>query len=615
MNSKLKIALFASVIFSSGSLFAQRDTTKSTYNESVFVVGDYKPVLDGVTEKVNVAPSVNDSVAAELQPKFSYNIIPHRIMPLPTVTGIKAAKVVASPTRLYDNYMRFGLGHDFAALTDFNPLMDIYYTSKRNDDYAYGGRLYHNTDWTTFGKKDKNLPSPDYYGRTRESVTKFDLFGKYILNNKHLFSAQLDFDRQYGRYYGFNDSVLFAFQGLGWTRDNIKHDNYNFAYNNLALNLGAKSLNTDVNQFGYEAQFGMAEMWAKRDFSQFSMQLEGDVHYGFPLLSKYKAVTYMRMKWEGFRQHRGEEPYANMPGIEAYDTLMGVKSGIRHLLTFNPYADFLFKDFKVHAGFGVGLNSSHDSISSKTSFFPDVVVSKSFSNNQMSFTAGFVGGYIANDWNNIRLLNPYVEPVPYSVATVDDNLFAHLRINFSKRLILNVKMDNHFYKNKMFFMLDPISLANGLGNIFTPYYLNVNCMNLGSDFTFVNDEMIRLTVGGDFFLYYNKEKNISLFHTPSFVGYVDVDVNYKDKWLFSAQASLLTKQDAYYDYTINNYKATGQIKAHLGISVEAEYIYSRALSFFAKVENMTLQKYFLWANYPAQRFNLMLGLTYTMPRK
>ena len=46
------------------SLMAQTDSTKSQYSESVIVVGDYNPVLDGVGEKVNMAPAVNDNVDA-----------------------------------------------------------------------------------------------------------------------------------------------------------------------------------------------------------------------------------------------------------------------------------------------------------------------------------------------------------------------------------------------------------------------------------------------------------------------------------------------------------------------------------------------------------------------
>ena len=158
MKRTSRIFLAAAILFTVqlstvNSLWAQNDTSNSVYNQSVYVVGDYNPVLDGVTEKVNVAPAPNDSVADELQPKFKYSITPHRISSLTSATGLKAAKVIGSPTRLYNNYLRFGIGHDFAAFPDINPLVDLYLTSTRHDNYSYGARFYHNTDITTFGKE------------------------------------------------------------------------------------------------------------------------------------------------------------------------------------------------------------------------------------------------------------------------------------------------------------------------------------------------------------------------------------------------------------------------------------------------------------------------------
>ena len=71
MKRTSRIFLAAAILFTVqlstvNSLWAQNDTSNSVYNQSVYVVGDYNPVLDGVTEKVNVAPAPNDSVADEL---------------------------------------------------------------------------------------------------------------------------------------------------------------------------------------------------------------------------------------------------------------------------------------------------------------------------------------------------------------------------------------------------------------------------------------------------------------------------------------------------------------------------------------------------------------------
>lgn len=592
MNRKV-IYTVAIALLSGTVLPLQAQSDSSVYNESVVVVGDYNPVLDGLTEKINVAPSSNDNIPQELQPKFNYSITPRRMTSLTTTSGIKAAKVLGSPSKIYNNYMRFGLGHDFAAFPDFNPMMDLYLTSTRHDNYSYGARFYHLTDITTFGKEGDSLPSPDYYGRNRESFTQMDVFGKYIFKKKHLFSASLTMDRMRTGYYGYSDSTLDA---NGLTRDSVSMSELASTYNNFALNLGAKSLHTDVNKLGYDANLGIADLWGKWNFSQFSSTLDASLHYGFPLFSKYKGVAYLHTNWQGYGQHDGDNSTVR-----------------RNLTTVTPYVDFLFNDFKFHVGLGLGFNGYDDPNETHHNMLPDITITKTMMNKSMSLMAGLQGGYLANDWNTLRLQNPYLMPAPTTAATVDNNLFAHLRINFSKKLILKLAVDHHFYKNFVSYKPKYASYIC----MYDPYYVDVNSLDLSGDFTFVNDEMISLSVGGTYGLNYNGPDNVILLYNPDFTGYVAAKVNYKDKWLFGLQTHFVSGVDA--DMAINPAtnlnEVTKTLPAHLGISLDAEYLYSKALSFFAKVDNLTGHRYFLWVDYPAQRFNIMLGLTYTLPTK
>ncbi len=608
------VILIGLQIFVSGNVHAQTDSTSSVYNESVIVVGDYTPVLDGVTEKVNVAPAVNDNITADLQPKFNYSISPRRMSSVTETSGPKTRKVIGSPVRLYNNYMRFGIGHDFAAFADINPLMDLYYTSTRHNNMSYGARLYHQTDVTTFGNEDVDTPSPNHYGRTRMSDTRFDVFAKYILKKSHLLSADLAFDRMYGRYYGFSDSTLQ--NRLGLNRDSISFSDYAFAYNNLALNLGAKSINTDINKLGYDAAIGMADMWGRYDSKQLSMNLNGGIHYGFPMFSKYKAIAYLNANWHGYRQsYDAPQSTADLPlGYDAATALPDSLEAGRHVLTFNPYVDFLFNGLKFHTGLRLGFNGYDNPESTTHNLFPDLSVAKSFSNNSISLIVGFRGDYHVNDWNTLKNENPFTAPGVDTKATVENDLYAHLRINFSKKLMLNVLVDNNFYRNKMYFALDRRYL---LQNVYTPYFVDHNELKVGADFTFVNDEMITMTLGGVYSADYNVPDNMILLFSNEFEAHLDADVNYKDKWFFTLQTLFLSACDAEYATNpatgINEVTAT--LPARFGLSFEVEYVHNRALSFFAKFDNVTFQRYWLWANYPAPRFNAMVGLTYTIPTK
>lgn len=600
----------ASLVGYTATARAQADS--STYHESVIVVGDYNPVLEGLKDKENVAPAINENISEDLKPRFTYSIEPNHVTPLPVLTGLKPVKLQASPTKLYNNYMRFGLGHDFAAFGDFTPLVDLYYTSTRKEDLAYGARFFHQTDWTAYNSKiDTPYPS-DSYGSNRQSLTRFDIFGKYVLAKKHLFSADLSFDRLYDRYYGFSDSVAFAAEGCA--HNDIDKSRYALVYNDFAFNLGAKSLQIDEGKLGYEATMGFENLGGKWDFAERKFDLDANVHYGFPMFQKYKAIAYLRMDWSHYR-HLYDAPGStdDLPGGYTF-TLPDSVDAKRSLLVVNPYVDFLMGGFLCHAGLAMGFNGYDDPNNTTHNLFADLMMSKSFRNNNINVSFGFQGGYNPNDWNSLRLANPYIEPAPQTMTTIDNNLFAHLRVNFSKKLILNLKADNHFYKNyATYYLLNSYSW----GNVFAVDYPDFNMLNFAADFTFVNDEMLKATLGGDLALPYGLGDGAApLLYMPLFTMHLDVEMNYKDKWFFGFNTLMITEMDANYalDPITDIVVVTETIPVRFGLDAHVEYRYNKALSFFAKFDNLTCQRYYLWAHYPSSRLNTMIGLTYTFPK-
>ena len=175
-------------------------------------------------------------------------------------------------------------------------------------------------------------------------------------------------------------------RNLNVTRDAISFSDYAFAYNNLALNLGAKSLNTDEGKLGYSANLSLADFWGRYDFSQLSANFDADIHYGFPILSKYNALTCIRFNWQGFKQRFDAPQSASLLPL-LYDPFTPFPDSVyagRHLITVNPYVDFLVAGFKLHAGLAFGFNSYDTPGTTTHDLFPDLAVTKAFSNNSIS---------------------------------------------------------------------------------------------------------------------------------------------------------------------------------------------------------------------------------------
>jgi hypothetical protein len=55
-----------------------------------------------------------------------------------------------------------------------------------------------------------------------------------------------------------------------------------------------------------------------------------------------------------------------------------------------------------------------------------------------------------------------------------------------------------------------------------------------------------------------------------------------------------------------------EMPAHININLSAEYRYSKILSIWTKLNNISGNHYYEWVYYPSQRFLFMLGITYNL---
>lgn len=608
INRYLALALLA--LAPTLRVAAQSDS--SSYNESVIVVGDYKPVIENAV-KLNVAPFITDT-ATTMQHSFVYSITPQRLTSIFSPARLGYVKITEPPTRIYNNYLRLGMGNYWT------PLADLYYHSTRNKNLSYGARALHTSSWGKIGKAD-SIPSADYYGKNHFSTTDLSAYGKYILKENHLFQTALSYSNDYHMFYGFSDSLLYARDSI--THDSLSKKDYAMAYNRLQWHIGAKSLNTDVNQFGYEASYDVQNLWGRYGMGEWAMKADATVHYGFPMFKQYKAIAYLNLGWEGFGNHYYPQysDDSNTLLYLPYDYLPLTADSVmytRHFLHGNPYVDFLFGGFQIHAGARMAVGPKQMGDSSTFYFYPDIMVSKDLMHNAMNISLGATGNLDPNSWDELRLLNPYVAPASMLKATSHYDFFARMRFSFNKKLELNARALYTVYNNGLLFRLDS---CYALENVYEPYYRNYQKLTLGADITFVNDEMIRLNLGGNYYAAHADYRDFPLLYQPKFDAHLGTHINYKDKVLVGIQGLMVGPMygDAAYTNAISSdyghYMMTDTLGVRYGFNVEVEYVHTRALSFFVKADNILCQRYFLWSHYPSQRLNVMLGLTYTIPTK
>ena len=571
---KKTFIIIAALLLAATALKAQQE---DTYNESVVVKGSYRPVIEQ-REKLNFPAVISDSLG-RMEHDFHYGITPVRLRSVYEPSRIKAARIIGEPaTRLYNNYLRLGFGNYWT------PLADLYWSSTRDKKKTYGISLNHLSSWD-------RLPNygPNHFGNT--AVT---LFGKYIFAEKMQLSTDLSYEHDHNLYYGFTDDTLRTV--LNRVRDSVKLDEYRAGYNLVTWNLGFKNMQLDVNKFGYAANLRLSDLWATWGQNELNLNLSGDVHYGFPLLREYKGVAYLHAEWDGYTH--SVSPDGTMPlGYTPAPTTDTVR-GYRNLVKVNPYVDFFFSGLQIHSGFTVGWDGFSDDTNVVFRCFPDLVVSKKFFNDNIAVSLAATGGMEAVNWNTLRQVNPYIVPDAAQRATKHYDFLLNARWTLSRKLEANAEVGYSLLQDDLTFTLDP---DYGLHNVYRPLYIDDNRFTAGGTIAFVNDEMITLRAGGHYYTY-----NQRPLYRPDWDALVSAKVNYRDKWLFYLEGSLLGQVDADNGETL---------PMRYGIAAEVEYRHNRALSFFLRMDNLAFQRYYYWSNYPSQRGLFLVGLTYTLPTK
>lgn len=600
----LSFSLFVSLV----PARAQQDTL---YNENVIVTGTYKPEIEFMP-KVLVAPTVADTLIP-LRHNFEYPLRPERLTALFDPSRIKAARIIAEPkSKLYHNYLRLGMGNYWS------PLLEYSFNSTADRRFIYGAQLSHHSSWGSIG--DKDTPEK-YYGGNHYSQTGVDLFGRYNLSCRHQLYGSLHYDNDFNTFYGYSDTTLSRYEnnrhGLpanyeaDW-RDSIKNTYLGSVYNYLRFCGGFHSLPNSRSPWNYDAHLSVADLIGSQGHNELGIELGGTVSRSLDLrnIKEIQSPSIaLRLNWY---QYRHALDLQHLPiGYTPSATEVTNETRNRTLVNINPYATMKLAMMNVHLGATLSINQYTKPKDPQAYLLPDITVSRHFADESLSLTLGAQGTNTPNTWNEMRLANPWALGTDdvRSMRHYTYYLAAHYK--FVKRLHLNAKVSYNLYHDFMTYELDS---RFSLNNVFRPKYESFSQMVVSADLTFVNDEMISITLGGDYYKGAGLDEDPlpGLYH-PAFDIHLVTHVNYNDQWIIHFQALLLDKMNAAYAYdaTAMKYKITETVPLRYNFNAEVEYRHNRALSFFLRLENIACQRYQYWLNYPSQKLRCTLGATYT----
>jgi hypothetical protein len=259
--------------------------------------------------------------------------------------------------------------------------------------------------------------------------------------------------------------------------------------------------------------------------------------------------------------------------------------------------------------------------------YPDLYLGFNIVPAYINFFAALTGKLEKNDPLQVISENPYLYPDGslFTLPNTDHQLIVSagfkgktgLRGNYLISGSYSIIKDMLLYTNLIF--PDSIPMP-GSGNYFSALSDDAELLNVHAELNQpVND---RLTLTGVYNFYrYTLTANDYAWNKPEWDSKVGIKYNLRDKIIAGLELTAIGKRklkvngddpDIYTDLPVLISSDPLEMPPHFNLNLSAEYRYSKILSVWAKVNNISYERYYEWAYYPAKRFFFMLGFTYSL---
>ena len=565
--------LLLSVIFclvssiSMGQTPAFTRTGDSIKTKDILIVKDFEPVISEAF-KISDNPRISDTLKPEVG-DLSYELLKKQIPTEFNVVPIKAAVMKGEPLeKLYRAYAKGGYGLYNTALGE------LYVNNLRSRTKNGGFYAKHLSS-------NGNIKNVGYSGFSNTNVKAY---GKQIFYNKILAgSGSYQHDRYH--FYGFdtkNDTLptdLFS--------DSLAKSRIQQNFQKLAGEIQFKSyfkdsdlVNFDFNLKAYNLTNSFSENETNIKFTTAVDRFYGDKHAFIDL-----GVDYNQYK----------------DNIATYNST---------LVNFEPAFAMGGEKWQVKAALRTFVNA--DSITTFKAF-PIIHATYNLVGDFMIPYVGLDGGLDRNNYDELRLINPFMQNNPLlAVTNTKYDVYGGVRGQFSSNSSFNLKASQKLVENLPLFINDYYQI---IPNRFVVVYDTAEITTLTAEFSYQQRDRLNIFGRGDYFIYSTKHE-AKAWHTPSFRASLGAVYDLQDKLVLKTDIYYISNQFAKSFNSLDG-EALGygvhakELKGLIDINIGAEYRYNKKLSGWISLQNLASIKYERWNYYPTQGFLGMLGFTYS----
>ena len=532
------------------------------------LVRPYEPSVSDA-QKITALPNLRDTFS--IKPSFNYSIKSRRIDTRFDVTPITPARLQPLPqTKLYHGYIKVG------ASSIPGVMSEVAFNTLRNKDYAVGALVKYDR---AGGKVKLANDEKEFAGFSDISAKGF---GKKFFHNNSILYGELGASGQTVYNYGYQaiDSIgvkpspefekadirkryIFADANVGLRSSHFKTEemnydmklDYKFSNNKFEekiYNEHAINFKTQIDNNMFGGNLNLDVFNRSMDFDTLYNNFAFDLNPWF-MLDNDSVRFQVGMRVAAYKQGEGDLQYGIFPKIEFQFTLL------------------------------------------KDIFIP------------------FVGidGYLSpNTYRNMVIENPFVAPglaVPISKTKL--LIYAGLKGTITSKLSYYLRGNFATSENDYFFVND--TTFTRYQNYFTVVADNMNTLNIKGELYFNPVENVDLGIKANYFRYETTNEKYA-WHRPNFTLEFKAKYNHRNKIIANFDIMGIGKRYAKKfdasDLENDFYLLNSVVSFHLG----AEYRYTKSLSFFLKLNNLTGAHYERWNFYPSHRFHIMGGFTYSL---
>jgi hypothetical protein len=558
----MKKHIVTALLLTSVNAFAQ-DTLRT---DVVDVVKAFKPTL---SESMKIQSNPNPEIPETKTPEFTYSIPERRSENVPTLYTIKPLSLGTSLLpKLKNNYTRLGYGN-------YNtPLFETYIASTRNKNLQAG----------LFIKHLSSNPSSD---RTFSNNTAY-VYGKRFLG-KGILSADVYYYRNVVNLYGFDR------EGTSVSKDDIKNE-----FESIDAKVSYQNILKDTSKLSYKLEGAFSNFTANsKDLANennfavngvFDKRINGnplDIKLGVNLINTISPSI-------------ASFAIAQIPATEYNRTFVDINPRYR----LNMDALYI----------NLGFNSTFfgDSNGTKFYFFPVAEAGYGIIKNSLTTYIGITGNLQRNTYRGIATENAFIRTIGNSntianqyLNTVNKfELYGGFKgiISPQTSFVINASLSN--MQNMLFYVGDSAKLNSQMA-----YYDkgNSSVFNVRTE---LNHEFGNQFMFGFVMNYYSYSLSIPApYSLPTFTTQWNIGYNMGEKFLWKAQAYTMNKRES--GVLLSNGIQQETLKGFVDVNLGLDYRYTKNISLFVNLNNITNNQYERWINLPVYGFNVLGGLTVT----